>query len=100
MTTNHVEALDPALVRPGRVDLSVQIGDASPEQARQLFIRFYHESSDASAGEIADMGAAIEDMVRTESEKGRTVSMAALQGLFIRNGPQDSLKLCNTQFSA
>ncbi|OBZ75907.1 Mitochondrial chaperone BCS1 [Grifola frondosa] len=41
MTTNHPERLDPALIRPGRVDLSVLIDDASPEQARRLFIRFY-----------------------------------------------------------
>ena len=41
MTTNHPERLDPALIRPGRVDLSVLINDASPQQARRLFERFY-----------------------------------------------------------
>ena len=41
MTTNHAERLDPALIRPGRVDAIVELGDAEPEQVRRLFKRFY-----------------------------------------------------------
>ncbi|KAM0748391.1 hypothetical protein T439DRAFT_327661 [Meredithblackwellia eburnea MCA 4105] len=41
MTTNHIELLDPALIRPGRVDLKVLIGDADEEMAGRLFRRFY-----------------------------------------------------------
>ena len=32
MSTNHAERLDPALVRPGRVDVKVAFGLASSEQ--------------------------------------------------------------------
>jgi len=32
MTTNYVDRLDSALVRPGRVDMAQYIGDASPFQ--------------------------------------------------------------------
>ena len=39
MTTNHVENLDPALIRPGRVDLMEHIDDASPEIIRTIFRR-------------------------------------------------------------
>ena len=46
MTTNHPERLDPALIRPGRVDLSVLIDDATPSQARILFTRFYGRDDD------------------------------------------------------
>ena len=42
MTTNHLERLDPALIRPGRVDMIVELGDAAPEQVRELLVRFYH----------------------------------------------------------
>lgn len=42
-TTNHKEALDPALCRPGRMDVHIEFGMASKYQAKQLFKRFYPE---------------------------------------------------------
>lgn len=41
MTTNHVERLDPALIRPGRVDYIEELGDAEYDQVIKLFMRFY-----------------------------------------------------------
>jgi chaperone BCS1 len=41
LTTNHPERLDPALVRPGRVDRSFHLGHTSPDQARRMFAWFY-----------------------------------------------------------
>ncbi|KAK4185010.1 BCS1 N terminal-domain-containing protein [Podospora australis] len=41
MTTNKPESLDEALIRPGRVDLQVAFSNATPEQARELFVRMY-----------------------------------------------------------
>jgi chaperone BCS1 len=41
LTTNHPERLDPALIRPGRVDRKVELGHATPDQARRLFLWFY-----------------------------------------------------------
>lgn len=41
MTTNHPEHLDPALIRPGRADVHVELKNASPAQASTLFRRFY-----------------------------------------------------------
>lgn len=40
-TTNKYDALDPALVRPGRLDLHVEFTLASKWQASELFKRFY-----------------------------------------------------------
>ncbi|KAG6852448.1 hypothetical protein C0991_011883 [Blastosporella zonata] len=40
-TTNRYSALDPALCRPGRMDLHVEFKNASKYQARELFDRFY-----------------------------------------------------------
>ncbi|KAF9465915.1 P-loop containing nucleoside triphosphate hydrolase protein [Collybia nuda] len=40
-TTNKYSALDPALCRPGRMDLHVEFKNASKYQARELFSRFY-----------------------------------------------------------
>ncbi len=41
MTTNHREKLDPALIRPGRIDYQVEIRNADSEQVAKLFDRFY-----------------------------------------------------------
>ena len=41
MTTNHPEKLDPALVRPGRVDFSMEFKSADKEQIVRLLERFY-----------------------------------------------------------
>ncbi|KAF7369071.1 Mitochondrial chaperone BCS1 [Mycena venus] len=40
-TTNRYSALDPALCRPGRMDLHIEFQLSSKFQARQLFSRFY-----------------------------------------------------------
>ncbi|RYO78117.1 hypothetical protein DL766_009862 [Monosporascus sp. MC13-8B] len=41
MTTNVPEALDEALIRPGRVDLQVEFAHATRQQAEELFVRMY-----------------------------------------------------------
>lgn len=40
MTTNHYESLDPALIRPGRVDISEEIGYVTSEQITRLCTQF------------------------------------------------------------
>ncbi|GAO51627.1 hypothetical protein G7K_5723-t1 [Saitoella complicata NRRL Y-17804] len=51
MTTNHAERLDPALIRPGRVDMKRLIGTATSHQLREMFMRFY-EGKEAEADEF------------------------------------------------
>jgi chaperone BCS1 len=41
MTTNHPELLDPALIRPGRVDVHVKFEYATKKQIQDLFIKMY-----------------------------------------------------------
>ncbi|KAJ1563136.1 hypothetical protein HK405_013463 [Cladochytrium tenue] len=41
MTTNHLEKLDKALIRPGRIDFRIYFGNATRETARRLFLQFY-----------------------------------------------------------
>lgn len=43
MTTNDPEALDKALIRPGRVDMQVYFGYLSKANAKQMFKRMYQD---------------------------------------------------------
>ncbi|KAH7912204.1 BCS1 N terminal-domain-containing protein [Hygrophoropsis aurantiaca] len=101
MTTNHVERLDPALIRPGRVDLNVLVDDASPAQAKTLFTQFYGGEENTTNGtedEVTRLAEQLHTLVEREMQDGRRISMAALQGLFIRSNPPEALKSCQELF--
>lgn len=43
MTTNHINRLDPALIRPGRIDLKVELGYICSETLDKILMKFYDE---------------------------------------------------------
>lgn len=74
MTTNHREFLDPALIRPGRIDYEAEIKNAERGQVTKLFDRFY-------------AGWKIEPELRQrfiDSIPDRKYSMARLQGFLMK----------------
>ncbi|KAF8201547.1 BCS1 N terminal-domain-containing protein [Pholiota molesta] len=99
MTTNHVDKLDPALIRPGRVDLIEKIDDATPEQASTLFNRFYG-GNEVQDVKVKELSRTLSNIVQEEMGNGRRVSMAALQGFFIRHEAEDAVTKCRDLFVA
>ena len=70
MTTNHLERLDPALIRPGRVDVIHHIDHASRSQARRMFLKFFPHADDEADAFVAKL-------------EGQQLSMALLQSFFM-----------------
>lgn len=60
MTTNKPEALDEALIRPGRVDVQVKFSNASSTQAGELFHRMYEASRLNETTKTAKVGEPME----------------------------------------
>ena len=90
LTTNHVDRLDPALVRPGRVDMTIRLGALTRYQVGCLWDRFYGELDPTGAyrqtflTRLQELGV-IEDENGWQADRSKTTSAAALQGLFLYN---------------
>jgi len=77
LTTNHKSRLDPALIRPGRCDVQVEITHATDEQIARCFERFYPEASEKDCeGFVAAVRVA---------KGGKRLSMSQLQEHFVQH---------------
>ena len=76
MTTNHRNKLDPALIRPGRCDIDIELKNATQAQAESLFLHFYPN---------------LQKQAKDFGIRGAGSSMAYLQGLLIqgKNNPEE-----------
>ena len=77
------------------MDLACLIDDASPSQAKRLFTQFYDSEQDIN---LEVLGDELGSMVDREMKEGKRVSMAALQGTFIRNGPEEAVRAARELF--
>ena len=72
MTTNHIERLDSALIRPGRCDVKLELKLASKLQIERMFLRFFPSETNLAAQFAASLPA-------------NELSMATLQGYFLKS---------------
>jgi mitochondrial chaperone BCS1 len=88
LTTNHIELLDPALIRPGRVDMMVRIGEATRYQAGQMWDRFYGDVDPDGVNRERFLERLDSLGLFRQEKKGESLprtSTAAIQGLFMFN---------------
>jgi chaperone BCS1 len=68
MTTNHKENIDSALLRPGRIDLDLEIGHISDESFRKFIRIFYkRECEKTLRNELCVTGAQLQKRVCNKS---------------------------------
>lgn len=84
LTTNHIDRLDPALIRPGRVDMIVRVGEATGYQAGEMFDRFYGDVDQDGSGRERFLQQ-LDDMGLFDEKSQRRTSAAAIQGIFLFN---------------
>ncbi|XP_029442152.1 mitochondrial chaperone BCS1 isoform X1 [Rhinatrema bivittatum] len=70
MTTNYIERLDPALIRPGRVDMKQYVGHCTHWQLAQMYLRFYPEQPAAVADRFAVAALVASDRISAAQVQG------------------------------
>jgi mitochondrial chaperone BCS1 len=92
LTTNHIDRLDPALIRPGRVDMIQHLGAATRHQASTMWDRFYGDIDEHGAGRqrflhrLDELGLfTLAHNSDDTAGPGAGTSTAAIQGLFLFN---------------
>jgi chaperone BCS1 len=78
VTTNHLARLDPAIVRPGRIDEVIEVGPLSLDSARAMFKAFY--GRDGLTGYSPRTGAELQQLFSTLTAEQAEAELARASG--------------------
>eukprot|EP01091_Cochliopodium_minus_P011189 TRINITY_DN3111_c0_g1_i1.p1 TRINITY_DN3111_c0_g1~~TRINITY_DN3111_c0_g1_i1.p1 ORF type:complete len:438 (+),score=78.12 TRINITY_DN3111_c0_g1_i1:103-1416(+) len=85
MTTNRIEVLDPALLRPGRVDYQIEFLPPGRKEIGDMYIKFFSDSP--LFGNQQLINAFYDPFLKNLSlnlTNGSVISFAQLQGIFLK----------------
>jgi SpoVK/Ycf46/Vps4 family AAA+-type ATPase len=83
ITSNHYDQLDPALVRPGRIDLTLKMGHVTPEVLQEMFAHLFDKpwpADEAVPDTTADLTPAKIINVFLQSGRDETRFLLGLRG--------------------
>ena len=94
--SNREDLIDPAILRPGRLDVKIKIERPGPEAAREIFAIYLSDSVPLAAGELEDAGGDRSALVRrmieaTVSDMYSTADSNRFLEVTYANGDKETL---------
>ncbi|MEW5314948.1 MAG: hypothetical protein WDW38_006407 [Sanguina aurantia] len=80
MTTNHIEKLDSALIRPGRIDVKVHMGLCSGAMIAGMYDMFFSSGGGLTVDSVAVVGTVLEGLV---ASAGGLLTPAEVSSVFL-----------------
>ena len=94
MTTNHIENLDPALIRPGRVDHILRFDYATKEQIKEIFT-VYTKNDPAIAQGTGTQGTSSQEFYEAVKALNIKITTSLLQQYLLKYANQAALIIEN-----